>query len=132
MSHLLDTDVASAYLQGDRQVFNQFVQHSGGLYISIVSLAELYSWVYVADTPAKREEGLLSMLSDVTVLQLDDHIARKCGQVRAALQRQGTRVPTLDMLIAGTALVNDLIVVSHNQRHFRLVPDLRLEDWLAS
>jgi tRNA(fMet)-specific endonuclease VapC len=132
MSHLLDTDITSAYLQGNKQVFNRFIQHSGGLYISIVSLAELYSWVYRADTPAKREDGLLSMLSDVTVLQLDDDIARKCGEVRAALQRQGTKVPTLDMLIAGTALVNDLTVVTHNQRHFQSVPNLRLEDWLAS
>lgn len=132
MSHLLDTDISSAYLQGNKQVFNRFVQHSGGLYISIVSLAELYSWVYMANDPAKREEGLLTMLSDVTVLRLDDDIARKCGEVGAALRRQGTRVPTLDMLIAGTALVNDLTVVTHNQRHFRLVPNLRVEDWLAS
>jgi tRNA(fMet)-specific endonuclease VapC len=132
MSHWLDTDASSAYLQGNKQVFSQFIQHSGGLFVSIVSLAELYSWVYIADNPAKREEGLLSMLSDVTVLQLDDDIARKCGEVRAALQRQGLRVPTLDLLIAGTALVNDLTVVTHNQRHFRLVPELRLEDWLAN
>ncbi|NLE58279.1 MAG: type II toxin-antitoxin system VapC family toxin [Planctomycetes bacterium] len=132
MSHLLDTDVASAYLQGKKQVFNRFVQHGGGLYISIVSLAELYSWVYIAGDPARREEGLFAMLSDVTVLQLDDEIARKCGEVRAALRRQGTKVPTLDMLIAGTALVNDLTVVTHNQKHFHLVPKLRIEDWLTS
>jgi tRNA(fMet)-specific endonuclease VapC len=132
MSHLLDTDIYSAYLRGNKQVLSRFLQHSSGLYISIVSLAELYSWVYMADNPAKREEGLHSMLSDVSVLQLDDNIARKCGEIRALLQRQGAIVPTLDILIAATALVNDLIVVTHNQRHFRVVPDLRLEDWLSS
>ncbi len=72
MSHLLDTDICSAYLRGHRQVLNRFIQHSGELYISIVSLAELYSWVHLTNNPAKREEGLLSMLSDLTVLHLDD------------------------------------------------------------
>ena len=131
MSYLLDTDIASAYLQGNRKVFNRFIQHGGRLYISIVSLAELYSWVYVAENPNKREAGLLAMVSDVTVLQLDDDIARRCGEIRAALLRKGTKVPTVDMLIAGTALVNDLALVAHNNRHFRLVPELRLEDWLT-
>ncbi len=34
MSFLLDTDIASAYLRGDARVFNRFVQHGGGLYLS--------------------------------------------------------------------------------------------------
>ena len=72
------------------------------------------------------------MLSDVTVLQLDGEIARRCDTVQAALRREGKKIPTLDMLIAGTALVNDLTVVTHNQRHFSLVPRLRIEDGLAS
>lgn len=131
MSHVLDTDICSAYLQGRSQVFNRFVQHSGGLYVSIVSLAEIYSWVYVADDPARREEGLMTMLSDVSVLAVDDDVARRCGQIRSALQRQGIRVPTVDLLIASTALLLDFTVVTHNQRHFRLVPGLRVEDWLA-
>jgi len=131
MSYLLDTDICSAYLRGNGPVFNRFVQHSGGLHISIISLAELYSWVYVADT-GSREDGLMTMLSDVTVLGLDDDVARRCGQIRAALQHQGIRVPTVDLLIASTALLRDLVLVTHNQRHFGLVPDLLMEDWVIA
>jgi tRNA(fMet)-specific endonuclease VapC len=132
MSYLLDTDICSAYLQGQPDVFNRFLQHSGGLYVSIVSLAEVYSWVYVVDDPRSREEGLMTMLSDVSVLGVDDDVARTCGQVRAKLQRRGIRVPTVDLLIASTALLHDFTMVTHNQRHFRLVPDLRIEDWLIN
>ena len=131
MSFLLDTDIASAYLQGNGKVFNRFIQHGGGLYISVLSVSELFSWVYVADNPTRREGGLLAMLSDVTVLPIDDDIARKCGQLRASLQHKGTKVPTLDLLIAATALLHNLTVVTHNQRHFSLVPDLRIQDWLT-
>jgi len=76
MSYSLDTDIASAYLQGNGKVFNRFIQHGGGLHISILSISELYSWVYVADDPTKRESGLLTMLSDVTVLPLDQAYAQ--------------------------------------------------------
>lgn len=131
MSYVLDTDICSAYLQGEPRIFNRVVQHSGGLYVSIVSLAEVYSWVYVAEDPARREEGLMTLLSDVGVLAVDDDVARRCGQIRADLQRQGIRVPTVDLLIASTALLLDFTVVTHNQRHFRLVPGLRVEDWLG-
>lgn len=131
MSFLLDTDIASAYLRGSRSVFNRFIQHTGGLHISILSISELYSWVFAAKDPDKREAGLLAMLSEVVVLPVSDSIARHCGATRAELQRKGIRVPTIDMLIASTALVHDLTVASHNQKHFRLVPGLRIEDWLA-
>jgi predicted nucleic acid-binding protein len=132
MSYLLDTDTSSAYLQGNTQVFGKFVQHSGRLYLSILSVAEPYSWVFLSDKPEKREDGLLLMLSDLHVIGLDHDIVRHCGMTRASLRREGKEVPTVDMLIAATAIVNDLTVVTHNQRHFRLIPDLRLEDWLAT
>ncbi len=133
MSFLLDTDICSSYLKGDQQIFNRFIQHSGGLQISVLTLAELYSWIYIADEPARsrREEGLLSMLSDLAVVNLDDEIARRCGLVRADLKRQGLRVATVDLLIACTALEHDLTMVTHNVRHFQTVPGLRIEDWLA-
>jgi tRNA(fMet)-specific endonuclease VapC len=38
----------------------------------------------------------------------------------------------MDLLIAAVALARDLTLVTHNTRHFQEVPDLRLEDWLAS
>jgi len=70
-------------------------------------------------------------LSDARVIQLDYDIAERCGQLRADLQRRGTKVATVDLLIAATSLQHDLTTVTHNQRHFQLVPGLRLEDWIS-
>ena len=131
MSFLLDTDTASAFLRGEAGVFGRFMQHSGGLYISILSVAELYAWVFVTDKPEKREGGLTAMLRDVNILEVDGRIARRTGKIRAGLQRGGVKVPTIDLLIACTALEYNYTVVTHNQKHFSLVPGLRLEDWLV-
>jgi tRNA(fMet)-specific endonuclease VapC len=130
MSYLLDTDICSAYLKGDRRVFNRFIQHSGGLHVSVLTIAELYSWVSIADDAgrAKREAILSLALPDLQIIPVDRDIAVLCGQLRASLQKQGIKVATVDLLIACTALMYDLTVATHNQRHFRLVPDLRIED----
>jgi tRNA(fMet)-specific endonuclease VapC len=132
MSFLLDTDICSAYLKGDRRVFSRFIQYGGGLFLSNVSLSELYSWALRSNAPPQRRVSLESFLQDVSLLAVDRLVARRCGEIRAALFDQGRSVGTADLLIAATALVHDLTVVTHNLRHFQHVPELRIEVWLAS
>ena len=131
MSFLIDTDVCSAYLRGDGRVFNRFLQHGGGLYVSAVSLAELYTWAFRANAPPGRLVGIADLLSQVAVVPVDQDVARRFGEVRAALLDQGRPVATPDLLIASTALLHDLTVVTHNTAHFVPVPGLRIADWLA-
>lgn len=43
----------------------------------------------------------------------------------------GVVVNPVDLMIASVALTYDLVLVTHNVRHFEVIPDLRIEDWLA-
>jgi tRNA(fMet)-specific endonuclease VapC len=131
MTHLLDTNICSAYLKGDGRVFNRFIQHGGGLTVSAIVVGELYSWVFRAKTKADRLPGLAQMLADIQILPVDHEVARKFGEIRAALLDQGRPIPEIDLMIASTALVHDLTLVTHNVRNFEHVPGLRVEDWLA-
>jgi predicted nucleic acid-binding protein len=45
MTHLLDTDTCSTHMRRPSSLAHRFIQYSGGLAISSVSLAELYSGV---------------------------------------------------------------------------------------
>jgi len=51
--------------------------------------------------------------------------------LRADLERSGTRIGALDMLIAAQAAALDATVVTNSGREFRRVPGLRVENWLA-
>jgi tRNA(fMet)-specific endonuclease VapC len=53
MSFLLDTDTCSAHLKLPSGLMHCFVQHSGGLFISTVVLAELYTWAYRRASPSQ-------------------------------------------------------------------------------
>jgi tRNA(fMet)-specific endonuclease VapC len=53
------------------------------------------------------------------------------ASLRAALERAGTPIGANDMLIAAHALALDCTLVTDNEREFRRVPGLRVENWLA-
>jgi predicted nucleic acid-binding protein len=107
------------------------MQYAGGLGVSAIVVAELYSWVYRARTKPERMQGLSAFLSEVQILPVDHEIARKFGEVRAALLDQGRPTPEMDLLIASTALHYDLTLVTHNIQDFAHLPGLRIEDWLS-
>jgi len=130
MSFLLDTDTCSAHLKSGA-LAHRLVQHTGRLHISVITLAELYTWALRAKAPPHRLQGVLDLLSDVAVLDVTPAVARRFGEVQALLLDLGQRAPHMDLLIAATAVVHGLTVVTHNQQHFMKIPGLSLDDWLA-
>jgi tRNA(fMet)-specific endonuclease VapC len=133
MSFLLDTNILSAHLRRPAGLVHRLIQHSGRLYYaSSVSLAELYDWVWGRLDPAPTRAAVQKLLMyEVTGIPLDVDCAEEFGRLRVDLRRRGLTVDNLDLLIAATALVYDLTLVTHNTRHFQNIPNLRLEDWLT-
>ena len=132
MSFLLDTNILSAHLRRPASLAHRFFQHSGRLYTSTVSLAELYDWVNGRRDPEPLRAAIDRLLNyEVSLLSFDADCADEFGRVRSDLRRQGISVDNMDLLIGATGLVYDLTVVTHNTQHFRHIPGLRLEDWLA-
>ena len=130
MSFLLDTDICSAHLKQRGKVSARFVQHAGGLHLSTITLGELYVWALRADAPSKRLQGLQEMLNDAKILAVTADVAEKFGQLQAGLLDTGRPAPGMDLMIAATALVHDLTLVTHNTQDFVNVRGLRIEDWL--
>ena len=77
----------------------------------------------------KNAAALLKFLTVLTVLPFDDLAAAEYGKICAYLQRLGTPIGTMDMLIAAHAKTENLILVTNNTREFIRVPDLQLENW---
>jgi tRNA(fMet)-specific endonuclease VapC len=131
MSFLIDTDTCSAHLKQKGIVSNRFLQYTGGLHLSTISLGELLAWVLRGKAPPSRLLGLQAMLSDMTVLDITTEVAEKYGQLQAQLLDAGTPAPAMDLMIAATALVHDLTLATHNTRDYANIPGLRLVDWMT-
>ena len=105
---------------------------SGRLYLSSISLAELYVLAYRLDDPTPRLDRIEEVLqNEVTLVDFDAECARAFGQLRAGLIRSGASVPPIDLLIGSVAVAYDMTLVTHNTADFLPIPGLRLVDWLA-
>jgi len=85
--------------------------------ISVVTLAELTIGVLVADDAQRpaRVATLSSVESTWEPLPVDAEVARAFSQIVADLKARGRRVPLLDALIAATAVVEQIPLVTQDR-----------------
>lgn len=95
--------------------------------VSAVTMLELAHGVVRANTPQRRNDRqqFLSELSGVVpVVPVTVAVALRAGRIDGESQAKGINIPLSDLLIGVTALELDYAVVTHNVRHFRLIPNL--------
>ena len=91
--------------------------------------AELVVGALKGSNPTRELAEINAILSRVQSFPFDDVIADEYARVRAHLERQGMPIGGYDYIIAATAIVHGLTVVTHNTREFSRVPNLNVEDW---
>ena len=97
--------------------------------ISAIVLHELETGIAKSIQPEKRRNQLESLVNAAVLLPFGQPEASASALIRADLERAGTPIGPLDTLIAGTALANQAILVTHNTQEFSRVPSLMLDDW---
>lgn len=131
MNYMLDTNICIYAIKNKPEnVLSRLKDNlHNGLCISAITLAELEHGVEKSAFPEKNAVALIRFLSILLVLPFDDLAAVEYGKLCAYLQRQGTPIGTMDMLIAAHAKAKGLILVTNNIREFERVPDLVIENW---
>lgn len=128
MSFLIDSDVLIDGLNGQRVAIELLNDLSpDGLAISIISLGEIYDGTLGSTDSAQRLQDTDAFLLPYPVLPLDRHVMLRFAELRVNLRARGQLIPDFDLLIASTALVHDLTLITGNQRHFERIPDLALD-----
>lgn len=131
MMYMLDTNICIYAIKNKPlQVLNQLKEkYDKGICISAITLAELEHGVEKSSYPDKNRMALIRFLSILKILPFDDMAAAEYGKICAYLQKQGTSIGTMDMLIAGHAKTHHLILVTNNTREFMRIPELQIENW---
>jgi tRNA(fMet)-specific endonuclease VapC len=131
LSFLLDSDTCSAYVKGNPVVFSRFLQYSGRLNISTITLGELLTWALRAHAPPHRLQDVQDLLKLVSVLDVTADVAGRFAEVRAGLLDAGTPAPEMDLQGGAIALVHNLTLVTHNTADYANIPGLTMVDWLT-
>ena len=130
--YMLDTDACIALIK-DRPVsmrsrLSLLTPEEVG--ISSIVAAELWFGVANSQKKKKNESALKDFLEFVTLLDWPCEASPLYGQIRAQLQKKGTPIGAMDLLIASHALFINTVLVTNNTREFERVPDLKIENWL--
>ncbi|MDB9344632.1 type II toxin-antitoxin system VapC family toxin [Nodularia spumigena CS-586/05] len=129
--YLLDTNVCIMYLNGRSSSVSHYIDNLEVDKIAVCSVvkAELFFGSIRSNNPQKNLMLQKSFLQQFVSLPFDDSCAEIYGKVRADLAKTGTPIGSNDIQIAAIALVNNLILVTHNVREFSRVKGLKIEDW---
>lgn len=131
MKYLLDTNIC-IYLINERpkKVLAHFKRHSlEDIGISSITASELAFGV-AKSASSKNSAALEAFLLPLNVVDYDAGAAMIYGDIRATLEKQGKTIGPLDVLIAATALSRQLILVTNNEKEFRRISKLKVENWL--
>ena len=131
--YLLDTNIC-IYIRRQRPpaVLARFEKlKAGEALLSTITYGEL---LYGAAKSQQREQALKALqelTSLLPVLALPAEAAEHYGQIRAALEAKGEVIGGNDLWIAAHAKAAGLIVVTNNEREFKRVKGLKVENWVA-
>lgn len=126
---MLDTNMC-IYLMKNQpvSVARRFAEcYYGDVVISAITLAELQYGVECSTDKKQNQEALELLLEDIPALPFEISAAVAYGIIRAASREK--KSDALDKLIAAHAISLDAILVTNNERDFKIYPGLKLENW---
>lgn len=131
--YLLDSDVCIYLMKRKSPLLLRRVERAApACAISVVVYGELWFGVEASTHRAAAAAHLGALLEVLPVVPLPLEAASRYGEIRADLERRGRPIGANDTWIAAHALAANLTVVTNNEREFKRVSALRVENWSAS
>ena len=131
ITYLLDTNICIYVIKRKPlQVLERFRQADiSSIGISSITYSELMFGAAKSLRPEQNRIALTQFVAPLEIVPYDDTAGQRYGDLRACLERQGTPIGSLDMLIAAHALALTCVLVTNNEKEFARVPGLKMENW---
>ncbi len=128
---MLDTNICIYVIKRDpRQVIERFRSFAvGEIGISVITLAELQYGASKSSQPRRNHEALQQFVSPLLVADFDRRASGVYAELRPKLERRGRPIGAMDLLIAAHALSLGVPLVTNNEKEFRRVAGLVVENW---
>ena len=129
---MLDTNICIYVIKHKPETVFQKLQNTNpeDVCISSVTYAELVHGVEKSAAVEKNRLALSMLLANMEILDFDVDAADCYGKIRAVLEKKGTPIGPLDMMIAAHAQALGYTVVTNNVKEFSRVSALQIENWV--
>ena len=131
LQYMFDTNICIYATKGNFPALERRLPSlkKGEACISVITLGEL---LHGAEKSTKKASSLAAIdatISFLPVIPLAEEIASYYAQIRTYLERKGTPISANDLWIAAHALAENLTLITNNDREFKRVPKLKIENW---
>jgi tRNA(fMet)-specific endonuclease VapC len=128
--YLIDTDIMIYSLKGVDEVVERFRSTATQpKAISVITYGEL---LFGAKKSQQQRDNLarIHRVAEIfPVIDVTRSVMETFSSIKVDLESKGQPLDDFDLLIAATALVTGYCLVTNNERHFRRIPDLTIENW---
>lgn len=132
MAYLLDTNIVIAAMKGLPEVRSRLeATPLSQLILSTIVLGELEFGAEKSAHPTRNRSRLEELREKLPVVGVSADVSRCYGQIRATLEKNGTKIGANDLWIAAQALAHQAILVTDNHREFSRISGLRIENWIS-
>ena len=132
MNFLIDTNIC-IYIMNKRPpiVIHRFKNTDvGQIGISTITVSELNYGASKSKLQKQNFKRLEEFLTPFEIIPYDQNASHYYGEIRCQLENQGNIIGPLDLLIAAHALSKDLTLVTNNEKEFKRIKSLKVENWV--
>jgi len=129
---MIDTDTLSYFLRHHPDIvekFQQYLKKYDKINLSIISYYEMLGGLKHKDAYRQLDKFQVFMKDSTVLLPVTDYSCQIASEIYAMLRKQGKPLDNMDILIASIAIENELVLVTHNRKHFGRIKNLEIEDW---
>ncbi len=129
MNYLLDTNICIFYLNGKFDMKTK-IEKVGltNCYISEITVAELKFGAEKSDRQEEKRIIISEFISQLQIVPIFSSIDLYAIE-KARLSNEGMIIDDFDLLIGVSAIVNTMIMVTNNTKHFERIKNIELQDW---
>jgi tRNA(fMet)-specific endonuclease VapC len=134
MKYLFDTNICIYLINKKFEYLMNRVEKLGveKIGISSITIAELEYGIAKSDSTHKEENriALLEFLLPFKFIDFNQNDAYEYGRIRQDLQSKGKIIGNMDILIGSQAVSRELILVTNNEKEFKRIENLKIENWI--
>lgn len=128
--YLLDTDIIIYLLKGHEVVSQNLKKHYyDPIKISTITLMELYYGAYKSQKVESNLAKIKKIENSLEIIPIGQELVEIFGLLKSKLEKKGKPIDDFDLILASTALSHNMVLVTNNEKHFKRINGLKLENW---
>jgi len=112
------------------EIIHKFKQFDvGEIGVSTITVSELQYGVVKSKNRKLNKQRVEEFLTPLEIIPYDEIAANIYGDIRYNLDKRGEPIGPLDLLIAAHALSRNFVLITKNEKEFKRVKNLKIENW---